>query len=512
MATSLSLLSGMALLVALLAALLTSSAAAAAPLSVSAQVDLSLGRHPVSQAIYGTNGAPEYMIQNNLTGSTRMGGGDPTTVYNWKIDADNAGADWYFQQRPRAPDGQTHSAVAFVNASITAGAIAFVDVSIIGYVAVNRSTDCYSFPVSRFPGQTRSSGNMGSGVYPNGSTVASIHGAQLGCYITSGPKDIVAFVAFLIEQFGQEVVERYVVVQFDNEPEWWSAQHQDVHPAPYTYDEVQQQIPTLLSSLHPPPPSSSLLLSTAVVNAVCPCQVWNKMYAHAVALKAAYPKVKISGFVMGGWPGMWCSGVDGASLTNSCPCNDQSPPTHCQDWRAHNKTYLWPYLLQRINAHKVQTGVQLVDYMDHQSAPHIPGISAVSTSHPPAHSACPAVLMLSWYPMFNDMRDDSTALAQAQLLNETRNLYDPTFIDPTGLLDPTTGSTKSAPAIIPRVQQWLKEYAPDCQLGVAITEFKSASPHTHGIAPILPCTPVLTAVCPALVCSASVTTPSARRR
>ena len=49
---------------------------------VVASVDLTADRHPVSDAIYGTNGAPTYMTNGNITGSTRMGGGDPTTVYN----------------------------------------------------------------------------------------------------------------------------------------------------------------------------------------------------------------------------------------------------------------------------------------------------------------------------------------------------------------------------------------------------------------------------------------------
>jgi hypothetical protein len=61
--------------------------------SVSAVLDVSRDRHPVSAGIYGTNGAPEYMVNGRITGSTRMGGGDPTTAYNWRIDADNAGFD-----------------------------------------------------------------------------------------------------------------------------------------------------------------------------------------------------------------------------------------------------------------------------------------------------------------------------------------------------------------------------------------------------------------------------------
>ena len=170
-----------------------------------------------------------------------------------------------------------------------------------------------------------------SGVYPNGTTLGKVLGAQLGCYIPSVPQDIVDFVTFLIANFDRAAVEKYVVIQFDNEPEWWPVQHQDVHPDPYTYDEV-----------------------------------WNKTFSHALALKAAYPNVKIAGFVMGGWAGLWCSGVDGASISNSCPCNAGSPPTSCLDWRAHGGQYFWPWLLQRINEHKLRTGIQLSQLYAHQ--------------------------------------------------------------------------------------------------------------------------------------------------
>ena len=58
--------------------------------AVTASVDLSASRHPVSQGIYGVNGLPTAAMSRYI-GSTRMGGGDPTTVYNWHVDADNAG-------------------------------------------------------------------------------------------------------------------------------------------------------------------------------------------------------------------------------------------------------------------------------------------------------------------------------------------------------------------------------------------------------------------------------------
>ena len=56
--------------------------AAQRQLSAAASVDLTSARHAVSQGIYGVNGLPTAAMTHSI-GSTRMGGGDPTTVYNW---------------------------------------------------------------------------------------------------------------------------------------------------------------------------------------------------------------------------------------------------------------------------------------------------------------------------------------------------------------------------------------------------------------------------------------------
>ena len=173
------------------------------------------------------------------------------------------------------------------------------------------------------------------------------------------------------------------------------AQHEDVHPKAFDYDEV-----------------------------------WNKTSAHAAAIKAKYPNTRIMALVAGGFYGMWCAGIDGGGW--HCPPNGV-------DYRSHNNMYYWPYILQKVNDYKLQTGIQLIDYVD-------------------GH----------WYTDGN-INDDSDPKKSADLLSQTRNLYDPTYIDKTGLINPSNGS--GAPAIIPLVQSWLRQYAPNCSIGTAITEW-----------------------------------------
>ena len=199
--------------------------------SVSVTVDVSTSRHSVSAAIYGTNFfggiASSPAFTSGWVGSTRMGGGDPTTAYNWRLDADNAGFDWFFQQRPRAPLGN-NSADFFVASSVAVGATAVVDISSIGMVAAGRD-DCYSFPISTFPDQQRHNGDMGNGLLPNGTSLGSVYGPQLQCYTQSVPQDAVDFVAHLRQLVGNDTFEQSAIVQLDNEPEWWLEHRSTMH-------------------------------------------------------------------------------------------------------------------------------------------------------------------------------------------------------------------------------------------------------------------------------------------
>ena len=384
------------------------SSKSVSPTAASVLVDVASSRRPVSAAIYGTNffGGVESSpaFTGGWVGSTRMGGGDPTTVYNWRLDADNAGFDWYFQQRPRAALAN-NSADHFVNSSIRGGAVAVVDVSSIGYVAAGRE-DCYSFPLSKFPNQQRHLGDMGNGLFPNGTSLGSVYGPQRQCYIESVPKDAVDFVAHLRELMGSDTFEAAGIIQLDNEPEWWSAhttstqaftaaaphtspscaaphkpclccvalllaavrdvQHQDVHPLPFAYDEV-----------------------------------WNMTRQWAGAIKAHFPNVRVMGGVAGGWWGMWCSALDGggwhcqtrhttphcagmpsycrqvhllqashaslllccSSIPTVCACAGPTEPG--PDYLSHNSTFYYPWLLQQINQYKREHGVCLIDMIDH---------------------------------------------------------------------------------------------------------------------------------------------------
>jgi hypothetical protein len=67
------------------------SVSAAAPTSITYNIDATGNKTPISKYIYGTNstGNSNYTIVRS--------GGNRLTAYNWENNWSNAGADWYFE-------------------------------------------------------------------------------------------------------------------------------------------------------------------------------------------------------------------------------------------------------------------------------------------------------------------------------------------------------------------------------------------------------------------------------
>jgi len=309
--------------------------------------------------------------------------------------------------------------------------LAIVDISTIGWVAKSRDPNCFSFPTSIWPDQQRALNGMGNGIFKNGTQITTIYGPQRGCYIESNPVDAVEFVTHLRDTFGAEQFDANAVIQFDNEPEWWTAQHFDVHPHPFTYDEV-----------------------------------WSMTQLWATALKTAHPKVKIMGGVSGGWYGIWCSALDGGGW--------HCPDTPGPDYLAHNKTFYWPWLLQQLELHHQNTGVCLIDWIDSQlhlfclffrSSLFL--VSSLFISR--LFSSALLLFSAHWYPALNGQQNETDPLIQKQMLQQPRNLWDPTYKDLTNNINPINGS--ASPAVIRQIHEWLTRYHPSCHVEIAITEY-----------------------------------------
>src|SRR5262245_36888519 len=64
--------------------------------AVTVSVDASADRHAISPLIYGLAFADTTALRD-LNVTFNRSGGNTTSRYNWQLNADNRGSDWYFQ-------------------------------------------------------------------------------------------------------------------------------------------------------------------------------------------------------------------------------------------------------------------------------------------------------------------------------------------------------------------------------------------------------------------------------
>jgi Glycoside hydrolase family 44 len=111
-------------------------AAAGAPLAaqpVTIAVDASADRHPISSLVYGVAYGDAFTLAD-LNSPLNRQGGNPTTRYNWQVNADNRASDYFFEsiQYDATPGGHGDD---FIAASKAAGAQAMLTMPMIGWVA-----------------------------------------------------------------------------------------------------------------------------------------------------------------------------------------------------------------------------------------------------------------------------------------------------------------------------------------------------------------------------------------
>ena len=64
--------------------------------TVTVNVDANANRHPINPNIYGVAHATTAQL-NDLNSPLNRNGGNNTTRYNWQLNADNRGNDWYYE-------------------------------------------------------------------------------------------------------------------------------------------------------------------------------------------------------------------------------------------------------------------------------------------------------------------------------------------------------------------------------------------------------------------------------
>jgi hypothetical protein len=364
----------------------------------SVAVDANANRHAINPNIYGISYGDAHDMAA-LNAPLNRWGGNATTRYNWQIDAHSAAADWYFETYSDGSGTPGGSADSFVTATRAAsnGAEPMFTIPMIDYLArlgAGRTT-LAGFSVRKYGAQTATdpwNADAGNGV--STATGRNITGNDpLDTGVANSAAVQQAWVQHFVTTFGPASgttgIKYYLL---DNEPSLWHSTHRDVHSSPSTYDEI-----------------------------------YDKIVTYATAIRAADPAAKIAGPEEWSWMAMYYSGLDlanGMSAANS-------------DYNTHNRTYYYPWLLQKLYAYKQQTGTALIDIL---------------TVH--AYNATP------------DGSDDSLT-AQQTRNRETRILWDPNFQDPSWYGD--LGIHGRVLNWIPVFKAMVNQYDPGLQIG--ITEY-----------------------------------------
>jgi hypothetical protein len=298
------------------------AAAAQAQQAVTINVDVGANRRPINPLIYGVAHGSVSALQDLNVPLNRLGGNN-TSRYNWKLNADNRGNDWFFESIPDKSSVAGERGDTFISNSRAGGAEPALTIPTIGWVAklgANRNK-LASFLVSRYGAQQKTDPwwpDAGNGVRPD------------GYYITGNdPNDASVQVDSLYQQeWVRHLVSRWGTAGngglryyiLDNEPSIWHATHRDVVPIGKTMAEVR-----------------------------------NLILDYAAKIKQVDPGAIVIGPEEWGWSGYFFSGYD-QQYGNRYGWNQPLP-----DRTANGNWNYLPWLLDQLRRNHEQTGKRLLD-------------------------------------------------------------------------------------------------------------------------------------------------------
>ncbi len=211
--------------------------------AVTVTVDTSADRHPISPLIYGVAYGDATTLSGLNAPLNRLGGNN-TSRYNWQVNADNRGSDWYFESIPFA-DTPGEVGDSFVSVTKAAAAQPMLTIPTVGWVArvgPGRSK-LASFSIAKYGSQTGNDwqwfADAGNGIHPGGSFVTGNDPNDSGV-----PADSLfqqAWAQHLVSTWGLSSAGGLAYYILDNEPSIWHATHRDVHPVGATMQEIRDK-------------------------------------------------------------------------------------------------------------------------------------------------------------------------------------------------------------------------------------------------------------------------------
>jgi len=214
--------------------------------AVTVTVDVGANRRAINPAIYGVAHATTAQLLD-LNAPLHRYGGNNTSRYNWQLNADNRGADWYFESIAEADATPGRRVVEFVATSRAANAEAMITVPIIEYIAklgANRGK-LASFNSAIYGPQDDCDWQwfpQACNGLRNGQPIAGNN--PLDANVLNSSTIQSGMVAHLVSQFGvaRDGGHRYYVL--DNEHSLWHSTHRDVWPTGATMEQARDLMAT----------------------------------------------------------------------------------------------------------------------------------------------------------------------------------------------------------------------------------------------------------------------------
>lgn len=208
-------------------------------------IDAAAGHRPISPLIYGVNFATSEQL-TDLNAPINRSGGNSASLYNWAIDARNAGKDWFFESLPAGHDITDQHGGAFVALTRAGGAQPMLTIPAIGWVARlgPGRTPLSSFSIGTYGLQQDFDENgltsAGNGRTLDGTPI--LDNDPTDAAQPDGPDDERKWVQSLVAQWGKAESGgiRYYII--DNEPSYWHDAHRDVHPEGAHATEIADKV------------------------------------------------------------------------------------------------------------------------------------------------------------------------------------------------------------------------------------------------------------------------------
>ena len=284
-------------------------------------INASLDRHAINPLIYGVAFASTVQL-TALNAPSNRWGGNTTSRYNWKQNADNKGSDWYFESLDSGEgSGQSAAANVFIDATRAAGAQPMLTVPTIGWAAKlgNARGRLSSFSIAKYGPQTGSDWqwmpDAGNGVLSTGNITGNDPNDANVPVDSTFQRE---WITYLKGKYGSASAGGLRYYLLDNEPGLWHETHRDIHPVGASMDEL-----------------------------------WTRLSTHAAAIKSADPGAMVVGPEEWGYLGLTFSGLDAQ--------NGRWVGGPGSDRAAHGNLDCLPWLLQQFQQYQNANGVRLLD-------------------------------------------------------------------------------------------------------------------------------------------------------